>query len=83
MKFAIVPLSADTDALRKKIENLDSSFYDMYAPSVFFLSFNGTAESLSNRLGFTGKEGTGSGLVLGVHDYFGLANKSLWDWLRA
>ena len=82
-KFAVVPLSGDSAQLLERIEGIDSSFYDAYGPTVFFVRFNGTAQSLSNRLKFSSEDRDGSGFVLAVDDYFGHANKSLWDWLSA
>ena len=80
--YAVFPLSGDPAALRKRIENVDPSFYDEYAPKIFFMRFNGPAKSLSNRLGFTSEDRDGSGFVLEVDDYFGHASKRLWDWLK-
>lgn len=96
MLYAIVPLHLTEDeslALKEEVQKLlnrDSAallppvhVYDEHAPDLYFLTYEGTARELSNKLGY-GKEDSkiGSGVVMRVSSHFGYAKKSLWEWLE-
>ena len=97
MVYAIVPLHIDDDealALQTKIENLASQngkslapsppvqMYDVHAPDIYFVTYEGTARELSEELGYGGSSDIGSGFIVRVSGgYYGYANRSLWDWL--
>ena len=50
---------------------------------VYFARYTGTAQQLSERVGFSGGENAQAGIVMEVGQYFGYANKDLWNWLRS
>lgn len=82
--YAVILLDADVDA--EKTVNIlheqDPSFYDHYASrGVYFVRFSGAAQQLAERLGFANEHGAQRGIVIGVGQYFGYANRDLWNWM--
>ena len=87
MRYAVIPLGpGDHDAdLIEKLLLADKGAYTFYGPNVYFISFPGTAQSLSNLVGFSNpnlKEGK-HGVVVSIGDYYGFGNKDLWSWLSS
>ena len=63
---------------------IDPSVYEHYAPrGLYFVRFGCTAQQLAERMGFATKHDTHPirGVVLGVSQYFGFANRDLWNWM--
>lgn len=54
------------------------------ASDKWFISFDGTARELAEKIGVRGKTDTvvGSGLVLPVTTYSGRSSTALWEWLQ-
>ncbi|MDE0316514.1 MAG: hypothetical protein OXM61_16630, partial [Candidatus Poribacteria bacterium] len=97
MVYAVVPIQPNEDqklALEKKLRDLAVRrvdtvaltqpvvLYDEVAPSIYFMTYHGTSRDLSKEIGFGEDLGVGSGIVMGVSNYFGYSNKTLWEWLR-
>ena len=86
--YMVVPLGGDDlNAFRTSIQELGShtAIYDDYAPRAWFVSFDGTAKQLSDKLGFTIREGNEkpiTGVVTGIDGYYGFGSKDLWVWLK-
>ena len=87
MLYAVVPLEAPDDpgSLQERILEVDGAAYTHYHPTVYFVSFTGTAEDLSKRVNFTPMDAHPgiAGVVVKIADYYGFGNKNLWDWLRS
>ena len=84
--YAVILLADEEEpgAAVKILRGLDPSVYEHYAQrGLYFVRFGGTAQQLAERMGF----GTGRGphplrgVVLGVSQYFGFANRDLWNWM--
>lgn len=80
MIYAIVPFASEDD-IAERIRDLDAPYFDKEAPKVLFVSFHGTAEELSRKLGLS-KSGGGTGVVVSVARYHGFGRRSLWEWLE-
>ena len=85
MRYAVVPLAShrDPEGLQKRIREVDGAAYTHYHPTIYFVSFSGTAEDLSKRIQFGRTDGQPStpGIVIGIEGYYGFGEKNLWDWL--
>ena len=55
--------------------------YDGEDSHVFFVSYGGTTQDLSEKVGLKGRR-EASGVVLPVSNYSGFASPDLWEWLR-
>ena len=84
MIYVVIPFAdRDTNDVLARIRDIDKGAYDSYAPRAYFLQFGGTAESLAKTLGFSTHTNKISGAVLEINDYYGFANRDLWEWLAA
>ena len=83
--YVVIPLSDEHPSLREIVQEIDSGAYVSYEPKVYFLrSTAGTAEGLSERLGFTPTTGNNKpGVVLRISEaeYYGFASGDLWTWV--
>lgn len=62
-------------------QNYPLDFFEI-SPGQWFLVASGTAKDVSDKLGITA--GTvGTGVVVSVSGYFGLAAQNIWEWLAA
>ena len=80
MIYAVIP-TGNEGKLQSKIEELGEKCYDGLAPKVYLVDFNGTARSLSDKLGFN-KDGQVVGLIAGMTSYDGWADPDVWEWIR-
>jgi len=80
MLYAVIPLGENA-RLPERLSALSTVIYEETAPNVYFLSYPGTANSLSSKLGFGEQGGGGEGIVLRVSHHAGYTYRSLWDWL--
>ena len=79
MIYAIIPFGDDRD-LSAAVRKVDPTAYTSYQPKAYFVSYKGTAETLSNAVGFTSNNPS-DGVVLAIQQYFGFANNDLWQWM--
>lgn len=85
-KYAVILLSDEEEpgAAANILRAIDPSVYEHYAQrGLYFVRFGGTAQQLAERMGFsTGHDPDPiRGVVLGVSQYFGFANRDLWNWM--
>ena len=81
MIYVVIPFVSEEPNVLNRIREIDKGAYDSYAPKAYFLRFGGTSESLAKTLGFSTHTDKISGVVLRINDYYGFANKDLWEWL--
>jgi hypothetical protein len=57
----------------------------VFSDRVYLISASGTANEISEKLNVSGKEGGLRGVVVmaTTTSYFGVAQTTLWDWLKA
>ena len=83
MIYAVIPFdNISEDEFSRAISGVDSSAYTGYAPKVYFVQYNGTANSLAEKVGFSGETKSVAGVVIQASGYFGFASPDLWEWLR-
>jgi hypothetical protein len=77
--FIAVPTESNP-ALRSRIESEFPS--DSYAlpNGEWLIAFGGTTKELSDRLGVSQGQ-CGAAVVLSVANYWGFADKNLWEWI--
>ena len=80
MIYVVVPTDNE-ETLQRGIKEFGDQCYDGLAPKVYLVDFNGTARSLSDKLGFN-KEDRVVGLVIGLASYDGWADPDVWEWIR-
>lgn len=81
MIYAIVTFKP-IEGLDDKITALDANAYVDGGPTVYFLSFDGTAKQLVQKLGLDYESGPAI-VALPVHThYYGVAPGDLWNWLE-
>ncbi len=83
MIYAVISFGSGDRDLSDAVKKVDPSAYTSYQQKVYFVSYKGTAESLSAEIGFTPNppKSSSDGVVLGIHQYFGFANADLWQWM--
>jgi uncharacterized lipoprotein len=82
--YAVVLLAEDPDTNKtaKILQELDASVYDQYASrGVYFIRYSGTARQIHERVGFGNAGRPVHGIVISVSQYYGFANKELWNWM--
>ena len=81
MIYAIIPFEKDKD-LTEEVKKIDGNAYVDYAPTIYFLSYNGSGAEVMGHLGFSSKQKPPtSGIVIRVDLYGGHGNSELWEWL--
>lgn len=79
--FAVLEQSPNTK-LSKAIKSQFSDDYLMVATGQWLISANGTAQSISDKLGLHKGTGINSTLVFATSSYYGLHNSDTWDWIK-
>ena len=76
----IVPFSKGK-GLHKRIEAVpNSGLFTNMAPAAYFIDYAGTADELSELIGYNGDKEVGTGIVVALDRYSGWASKKLWEW---
>ena len=82
MIYAVIPFVEQPDDFEKRLEEIDGAAYTSYAPKIYFVRYQGTAQALSEKVGFNSKSRSRPGIVIGTEEYFGFGNVDLWKWLE-
>jgi hypothetical protein len=82
--FALVAVNNPV-ALGPIIERLFPDDYLLVAPGQWLVADEGTAQSVSEKIGVNGPNPvtTSTVLVLSISGYFGRLNPNVWEWIRA
>ena len=80
MIYAVIPFDSGAD-ITSQLNSLERPVYLSEAPSIYFVSYNGTTRELANAVGF-GDGKTNRGIVIPVTNYYGFASRDLWEWLE-
>ncbi len=78
MIYAVIPFDSEENITRQ-LNSLEQPVYFGEAPKAYFVSYNGTTSELANAVGLK-EGGTSRGIVIPVTNYFGFANRDLWEW---
>ncbi len=81
MIYAIIPFEP-SEKLRSKIDGLEVPVYAGEAPAVYFVSFKGTTNELSEAVGYGNDRQAGTGVVIPISNYSGFASRDLWEWME-
>ena len=57
--------------------------YPVPLTHVYFASYKGTTNELSDKLGFDQEKDKIDGVVIPLNDYAGYGDNDLWQWLKA
>lgn len=79
--YAIIPFEP-SEKLRSNIDGLDVPVYAGEAPAVYFVSFKGTTNELSEAVGYGDDRQAGTGVVISISNYSGFASRDLWEWME-
>jgi hypothetical protein len=87
--FQITPLTSNRDELEARIRGMfpQKDWFELQHRAGFLISYKGTTVDLSHELGITSPEGspkgpTGPAMVTSIGSYYGVANTSMWEWLK-
>ena len=79
--FAVIT-TAPNEALNTAIGNVYSSAHHRISPTVCLVADTGvTTEEVCSKLGIQ-VGGISSTVVFKIESYYGLASKSIWEWLK-
>ncbi|MDE0060745.1 MAG: hypothetical protein OXI22_12130 [Defluviicoccus sp.] len=80
--YSVLPLGGN-DGLHRHPERVAEDGYVETAPKLYLLQYDGSASSMSSKLGLGEKCGGGNALVLRVRAHAGYAYRSLRDRIEA
>ena len=79
----ILVLPEKSEKTEKKIKTFYPKSYHQFSDTVFLISADTTTRSIANNTGVRDGSSSPSGVVFKLEgSYSGLANPSLWEWLR-
>jgi hypothetical protein len=83
MSIYAVLSRTDNPALEARILELFPNDHYKYSPAQWFISSQGTAKELSDKIGISDKEQNLSAVILSISHYWGRASTDLWDWMKS
>lgn len=79
--FQVTPIK-NAAAIGKVIQDkFGRDAYVIPETSSWLIAYNGTARELSDDLNIT-KGGVGTGLVVSISNYYGIAPTDMWEWIK-
>ena len=86
MLYAVVAFGGDEPRLPDEVKSRLRNINDQYAPAAWFVTFDGTADELTDLIWPDGFDEDAhpmpEGIVIRISAYNGFASERFWEWLR-
>lgn len=86
MLYAVVAFGGDEPRLPDEVKSRLRNINDQYAPAAWFVTFDGTADELTDLIWPEGFDEDAhpmpEGIVIRISAYNGFASERFWEWLR-
>lgn len=86
MPIYFVSALSGADVVAGNVKAAAAEEHDVYTVSSnqWLINFPGTSKELSERVGWNGGDtvGNGTGIVIPLSFYYGLAPKDMWEWIE-